>query len=304
MRVLNISHNDYANYSYHNAEALKSVGVDAKSYAVQPHSFEYLNQSEIRTQNEIVRDIRAFDIIQLMHPDKRLLNVCNEAKRLNKTVVVWFTGSKYRQNHVNSNNQWRWVDKIMVALPEFVKLSGGEYFGITFDVDGVEPNYDTNDVLTIGHYPSNRETKGSDTVDRLAQSVEGIEYKTGKLLPHPEHMERMKTIDVYIEMMNLKQNGKEYGSYGTTAIEVAALGCIVITNDLNKNIYTNTYGDTALRICNSEGAIIEEIERLKAMSKEEIIQLKKNTRKWAEDKHSYKAQGQRLKDILWSIKRS
>jgi hypothetical protein len=304
MRVLNLCTDDYANYSYYNAEALKSVGIDAESYCFKKHKFNYPNQSDVANYEQMCKLIRDFDIIQFMHPDERMRTVHREAKRLKKKVVAWFTGSKYRQNHVNTNKYWEWADKIIVALPEFVKLSGGDYFGITFDVDSVQPNYKTGEVLTVGHYPSSRETKGSAVIDEIMQGVEGLEYKTGDLLPYDKHMERMHDIDIYIEMMSLTQRRMQYGSYGTTAIEAAALGKIVITNDINAEVYQKEYGATGLFICNSPREISEQLQAFKAMPKSEIIKLKKQSRAWAELKHSYKAQGERLKRILWDIKKS
>ena len=39
MKVLNISTNDWANYSYSNAVALRSVGVKCDGLKIYPHSF-------------------------------------------------------------------------------------------------------------------------------------------------------------------------------------------------------------------------------------------------------------------------
>jgi len=300
MKVVNLSSTDYANYGYHNAQALKAVGVDAESYCIKSHGFNYKAQSTLISRQKIRKIIKDADVVQVMHSKKELYYYLQDYKG---KIVVWHTGTRYRFEHHELNRFWeRYADKAICALPEFMYIApfGSEYFGITYQ-DNKTNKPATNEKLTVGHYPSNRTVKGSDTIDKILRKFEGIDYKTGGLVSNAEHLERYNGLDVYIEMMNLKQMNKPYGSYGTTAIEAASKGCIVITNDINKEVYSNHYGKTALRICNSKEEIEAELNRLLNLPLIELIQLKVDTYQWYLDNHSYIAQGNRLKQILTKL---
>ena len=110
----------------------------------------------------------------------------------------------------------------------------------------------------------------------------------------------MEICDIYIECCNLSLNGCTFGEWGNTCIEAAALGCIVITNSLSQNIYKKEYGDCPLYIANNQNEIENCLIEISKLSKDEIIEKKKQFRKWVEDKHSFKATGKRLMDKIYS----
>lgn len=66
-RVLNIASNDYANMSHNNARALRSVGVDCFDYTLNLHPFNYEEQSELLTREELISMVNKFDVIQIFH---------------------------------------------------------------------------------------------------------------------------------------------------------------------------------------------------------------------------------------------
>ena len=99
MRVINICKNDWANFSYDNAQAMKSVGVNADSFTLNKHGFNYENQAILIDENTMINEILNSNIIQLMHSDEtsRLL-ISDPAIRINKKIIVWYTVTEYRQN--------------------------------------------------------------------------------------------------------------------------------------------------------------------------------------------------------------
>jgi glycosyltransferase involved in cell wall biosynthesis len=122
-----------------------------------------------------------------------------------------------------------------------------------------------------------------------------------KILQYKDNLERMKSCDVYIELLNPQINGDKYGSFGTTAVEAAMLGKIVVTQNLSSDVYAATYGQSPLVLVKDEQDFVEKINWLLSLTPEEIFELKKEHQKWSITKHSYLATGKRLKKILDEI---
>jgi len=94
-------------------------------------------------------------------------------------------------------------------------------------------------------------------------------------------------------------NGKPYGHYGVAAMEAAAAGKIVVTQNLNQHVYTDTYGECPFFICNTESKFLETIEYLLSLNPLEISVLQTKTYNWICQNHSYKKTGEYiLKQIL------
>jgi hypothetical protein len=225
-----------------------------------------------------------------------------------KKVIVWHTGTRYRTDPEKHNQRWNdIVEKSVIALGEFQNLGAKDpvYCGITVDTDYLMPEYKNNKVITFGHYPSNAGVKGTASIlkviGRINEKYNGkfiFRHDTLKL-HHKQQIKRMRQCDVYIEMCATTQGDNPYGSYGTTALEAAALGKVVITNNLWKSLYHNAYGNSALQIANSEDELYATIEKFIKMDKSKLTELKKESRKWVESKHSLKATGEYLlKNIL------
>ena len=114
-----------------------------------------------------------------------------------------------------------------------------------------------------------------------------------------DHIERLKGIDVYIEMLADKQGGKPYGSFGMTALEAAALGKIVITQSLNdEGLYQDNYDIPLLNFIKNSEDLKKICLNLDNYTDTHIRGQQELTRKWVENNHSFKATGQRLKNIL------
>lgn len=308
MRVINISHQDYANYSYYNAEAMKYVGVNADAYVLLPHQFGYKKQAIRTSLRDIHKQIQRADVIQVMHSCGTMLDIVKMYP--NKKVIVWHTGTRYRKDYNKHNHRWRNIaDKTIIALGEFESLApNSEYFGITVNVNDYNPKYNAFNPIKIGHYPSNADVKGTKSILNVINKLKKaypdkfhFKYSTLKV-QHEQQQKRMDECDVYIEMCATEQGGNPYGSYGTTALEAAAMGKIVVTNNMWEDLYNRTYGDSALQIANGERALYEKLEDIIHWSHDEIISEKVRSRMWVVDKHSYEAQGNRMINILKSIK--
>lgn len=311
MRVINISHEDFANFSYLNSLALKSVGVDCTAFILKKHPFGYARQAMVAPLERIRIECEKADVIQVMHTCGTMWDIVKHFRNTNKKIVVWHTGTRYRTGFEKHNERWNGLaHKQVCALTEFLTLGceNPTYISVTVEMDLIAPDYTTGEHLRFAHFPSNAIVKGTDTINRMINEVwrevknKKFHYKfdTNKVDAQSQ-IQRMNECDVYIEMFALENEGKPYGSFGTTALEAAALGKIVITNHLGIETYKQYYGDCKLIIANSEQQFKFVIKGLLDWSKEQIVKRKQQTRLWAENTHSKIATGTRTLEMLKSI---
>ena len=303
MKIINISHEDFANYSHYNAMAMKSVGIDAQALCYKPHKFGYSTQAKVCSRSEIIRQIDDADIVQVMHSCGTMWDLVKHLN--NKRIIVWHTGTRYRKDCHKHNSRWNpIVDFSVCALGEFMSMGAHKpvYFGITIPVEEISPSYKTNNKLIVGHYPSNSMVKGSGAINRLMVDVRrkhDISYSfSNKRVSHPRNMLRIGSCDIYVEMMSFTNSVKPYGSFGTTAIEAASLGKIVFTNNLWREVYEKEYGESMLRICNSDQEFLDEFDNVLSMTKSSIMIEKYETREWAIKNHGLRASGLRMIKLL------
>jgi hypothetical protein len=241
-----------------------------------------------------------------MHSDEtsRLL-IADPSIRANKKIIVWYTGTEYRQNSDALNLKFNpIVNKSIIALGEFEKLGAKnlEYVVGAINVNKFFPQYSKNSVRTIGHFPSNEKVKGTSNIDEViaklkrkytfnyAMSLNKVNYS--------QQISRMTNCDIYVEMCSVEQNGKPYGSWGITALEAAAMGKIVVTNSLYTDLYSRVYRECSLQISNTKDELYNKLEQLLLLSDADLLNLKMQTRKWVENNHSYHATGTKMKKIF------
>lgn len=294
MRVLNLATHDYANFSHDNANALRSVGVDCVDLKRCPHEFNYKTESEIYTDDVFFDEIKKADIIQIMHSDENICRIIRN-RFFSKKTVVWHTGTAYRQGFKRLNGMFNDFVKIsFLALGEFGNLGAAKpvYSVGAIDTEKIQPVF--NGKKEVGHFPSSVENKGTANVVKLMQELGiGFNVKTNRVSSE-EQLNRYNGIGIYVEMFNLMQNNRPYGSWGITALEAACKGRVIITNE-NNNMYKDTYGESALFIANTEQ---EFKEKMRLIMRSDILELQKKTREWVVKNHSYQATGERLKNIL------
>jgi len=299
-RILNVTSNDWANHSYHNLKSLKAAGVDVEGCKIYPHSFGYTEQLPIVTKQEMQDKIfnGGYDVIQIFNSDPLVPILMKGYKG---KVVVHHTGTRYRENPSELN-------RIFNPIVWKTIHCHSEFFGhgainenlvtVTIDVDKFTPEYDTRKDFVFAHYPSDPKVKGTATISRVAERA-GVNFKySAQRVNHEENIERMRDCDVYIELHNPTINGKKYGHFGNTALEAAAMGKVVVTQNLTPEIYEQEYGEHAMFLARDENHLFDILTYLNGLSVEEMTALKKASRKWVREKHSFKAQGERLKRIL------
>lgn len=300
-KVINICTDDFANYSFDNCESLKAAGIRAESFKLIKHPFGYTNQSQIVTRQRIISEIDKADVIQLMHTDNFFLNYLIQKK---KKFVVYHTGTRYRENSDNFNSFFNpHVFKTFTDQCEFLELGAKniEYVATAINTDVYAPRpWLSVKPYTIGHFPSNPIVKGTIEIKqmlRLVREKYNLHFDLDKVR-HDRQINRMNSCDIYIELFKPTLNGKPYGCFGVTAFEAAALGKIVVTNNINKEAYRKAYGDCALFIANTKEEFLHTIENLLILPPTKINQFKKESREWILRNHSYKANGERLIKLL------
>ena len=305
VRVLNVCIDDWANFSHDNAKALRSVGIDCVDVKINKHIFNYQTESTLMDWAGVFKEVGKADVVQIMHSCAHTLLAIKPYLN-GKRLFVVHAGTVYRQHHVHLNSVFDpYVEKSIIALGEFATLcEGATYVVGAVDTDKFQPNYILgNRGKIVGHYPSNANVKGTGTIDQMVarnpkRGDFQFRYNTG-FVDHAEVIKRYAGTDIYIELFAPLQAGKPYGSWGITALEVAAMGKVCITNHTWKDVYEDAYGDIGLAVANTEEEFQEQLSRFISMTSKELREEQLKTRSWVKLKHSYKATGTRyLEEIL------
>lgn len=299
MKVLNIAYDDYANFSFDNANAMKSVGIDAHSIKMVPHLFGYTNQSDVVTTSKMIEEIQKADIIQVMHSFTHGLELALKCGK--KRIMVYHTGTPYRNNKVGMNDAFnKHVEISFTDQTEFIGtgMKNEQYIATAIDVNkypyhGVFPEQP----FKFAHYPSNFDVKGSQKIIDMMSELTTL-YCSAEKVSHEIQLERMEACDIYIELFKPTLNGKPYGCFGVTAFEAAAMGKIVITNNIREQVYRDAYGECPFIIANDEEGFKNAVLTLMAQSPQSIEMHQYKTRAWLIKNHSYQATGNRLKQLL------
>ena len=268
MRVVNICTNDWANFAYDNCRALNSVGIECSSYVNKPHAFDYDQTSTVINHSEIKNVCSNADIIQIFHSD---YNILNHVKYLGKPLVVYHTGSGYRSEPEKLNNIFNPLVEIsFTALGELMNHGAKNeiYVVGATDTEKIKPEPTQNKELVLAHYPSKKEVKGTETIVRLMKEIGAtnrfiFNYNENDIkYPYSAQQKKMQNCDIYIELLKPELSGKKYGSWGITALEAAAMGKVVVTQNLSSEIYEKHYGRSPLILIEDESDFIKKINWL------------------------------------------
>ncbi len=305
MKILNLSYDDWANYSHDNANALRSIGVQCVDLKRKPHSFGYESESKVVNHERILTEIRNADIVQLMHSYSDYLRYAVDQ---GKRIIVYHTGTAYRVNPNNCNEIFNpFVEATFTDQCEFMELGAKniKYVATAIDTNKIEPlPWEYKGKTTFAHYPSNSTVKGTNEILMMLEMVANGEERfflnhSNDTMPHHEQIKRMSWCDVYIELFKPVLHGKPYGCYGVTAFEAAALGKIVLTNNIHEKVYHDAYGATCgLWIANTEEHFKRCIEKLINYTPQRLADTMEFSRDWVKEKHSYRATGNYLKKLL------
>lgn len=305
MRIILIQHQDYANYSYDLCQAMKYVGLDCDAYVLSPHAFGYKKQAIKTSERDIRIQIKRADLIIVPHSCGTMYDMVKDS---GKRIWVIHTGTRYRQNPEKHNLRWNELaEKVFICLGEFEHLGAKNpiFLNMTVNVNKIEPDYYNHPVLTFAHYPSNREVKGTETIlmvmERLSKEYPSkfIFNYAHNIVKHEQQLQRMRNCDVYIELCAPEQNGKPYASFGTTALEAAAMGKVVVSSFGWKDIYKETYGGLCMHVANDEHELYDKIKKIIKYKSDELLKLKGLSRDWVVNNHSYQATGERMKKLIY-----
>jgi len=298
MKILSICQDDFANFMYDNMKALRSVGLDCDSVKLQIHPF-YREQSEIVSMAELSLKVRDYDIIQFFHDNTNLYNQLQPRIDFQK-IIVYHTSSYYRANSANVNkvmsNAWRHV----ACMPEFMAMCPGAIYMVgAVDTDFVKASGYPK-LNNFGHFPSNSKVKGTEKIINLFTRYDLfylLTYNT-EIVSRAAQLARMDGCTAYIEMFTEKDGlDSEYGNFGITALEAAALSLPVITQCKDLSVYQKYYGTEFFVPVVSEMDFLEVVRDLSDISVAK--EAGRAARELVVKNHSYKATGEYfIKNVL------
>lgn len=296
--VLFLSYHDYSNLCQNFARSLQSVGIRSEALCLVPHQYKYTDQGRLVTVNEMIDAIPQYDVIVIGHSQPFILNLC---KHSGKELVPLHTGTIYRRDPEKMNRIFNpFCNKTLCDSPEFMSLGANDikYVAAAINTDEIQAASDTNTEITFGHFPSLGGFKGTEKIKEMMATMPHIRFTCDEnIVPHQENLKRIAACSVYIEMFAPEQEGHEYGSAGSTAWEAAALGRVVITNTLHREVYERAYGHLPFMICNTEQDFKDCVQFLHR-NPDTVRKLQQQHRKWIEEKHNFEATGNYLKKIL------
>jgi len=334
-RILLFCEKDWANLAFTLSETLRSVGIEADAFKLRKHGSEVAQQRPRQAEIIVIKDFiklcKEYDIIVFMHSGQNVLIPQNKYKRKEyednirlvkrymrnnrkKTYVGFHGSSFYRRYHKKINLSLnKYVCGSIVQTGDLLDLGAKNETWIQAPVDlsSLNPNFDlVNEKLTFAHHPSLRGKKNSDMIDDLFERLSKEEdikdkfvYRTGERVSHSDNMKRVGTCDVYIDHQAYTLYNKPYGEFGIAALEAAALGKISISCTKKQERYEEEYGKLGMLVSNSPDELELLVRKLIAMDKGEILELKKQARKWVEEYHSYQYIGDKLKRFFEQLVR-
>ncbi len=298
--VVNICYDDYANFMLDHHRSLKTVGINSFVCKLIDHPFYDRNQAPKVTEKEMVEYCKRAKVIQIFHSDDRLLGW---VKNLGKPIILYHTGSKYRTHHKRLNASFN-VPYVYMNVTDqtdlwHLGLQRKMYIMGAVDTDKLKPNElldgPKNKPYLFAHYPSNKIVKGTDRIEKaFRQTYINYDLDT-TILPHEQSLNRMRLCDVYVELFKPQLNGELYGCMGVTAMEAAALGKVVITQNLRNEIYVQHYGENQLQLFSTAKELRSLLRRFNDMGYVDLYQLKFRTHDWVRTKHSLQATGEYIK---------
>jgi len=315
MSVLFIATHDWANVGYNYAQALRSVGVKAKAFALFEETFSYPKQAEKYSNFDRMESlVNDATIIIFMHSDDHFVKFPFDLK--GKRVGVFHGGTRYRFDSIAFNHVWNnLADFCIIQTGDLLDLGAKNQLWVlpaidtkTFKAKASIP--DKNGLIQFAHYPNKPMIKGTVFIEnaiRKASRKHKLTWRWSeeRIKDWKKNIDRMAKCDVYIEACMPEQTnqrtGKQfrYGEWGMQGLEAAALGKAVITHFRSKERYEKEYGVSCpLLVANSETEIYQRITECCEMGLDGVRKLGRETRKWAEKNHSYEAVGARLKRLL------
>lgn len=313
MKVLNICADDWANFMHGHTLALRSAGVDVTEAKLRPHVFGYSTETPVIKPSEMSALIRSADIVQIFHSSKSIANLISAAGLKGK-FTVWHTGSDYRSDPDGVRDRFKslGVVKEFTDQCEFLMIDPDlTYVTAAVDVEGIRMSVNPMGLpeeygskFSIGHYPSKSGVKGTEKVLELIKPHvdKFFFHHSDEKVSHDRQLSRMNNCHIYVELFQNELNGKPYGCYGVTAFEAAALGKVVITQNIHKEAYFKAYGcEAEFILANTEYGFTAALNELAGYSVHKMQLRQDRVLQWVKKHHSIQATGERMKNILFAL---
>ena len=304
MNVVNISRNDWANFSYSNAKAMDAVGITSVALVLNKHPFKYSHEAFEVDIKTMIHYCEEADVVNFVHNDIDLFNQLLPHIK-NKKIIVTYTGSAYRNDPNRHNAVFNpHVEFSLTDQTEFMNLGAKNIKYISTAID--TQKFSVKEIgkqLKFAHYPSNPDVKGTAEIIEMMKmfDYDGEFACDTKILNHQDSIRRMSDCDIYIELFKPELNGKPYGCFGVTAFEAASLGKIVVTQNMNKEVYESVYGNSPFLIPETREQFKMSIDFLimqHSINPNFIKRMQEMHREQMIKKHSYKAIGEQMKKLL------
>lgn len=299
MRILNLCSEDHANYMYNNMLALRSVGIECDSYKLHKHPFNYANEAVIESESHFESILDKYDIIQLFHTYLPTFSL------LGRTVFVYHTGTVYRQGMKHYNNVFnKIVQRTFVDIPDLFNRDAINCTLFTGAIKQGGLQYTHNIPLKIGHFPSNPDNKGTANIIKAME-----QYKTHRFeficstqkVSNEENLKRMDACDIIIDLMQPKQWGKNYGAWGVTSLEAAAMGKVVWSSNTFNDIYKQHYGHCPIASIYEPKDLKRFIDYYTTIPLLTFRRHQEIMYNWINEKHSFNASGEYFKKFIYGI---
>jgi len=309
LNVLLIAHKDWANLGQMISECLNKIGVESNMLVKSKHKFEFPTHGiYFKNKSQIEQYAKKANIIIFMH--SQYIPLGDNLK--NKKVLVWHTGSRFRQHSKNVNKIFNPIVDASICCRDVFGLGAKNEKDIPCPVNTniLKPNYKRvdNDKIIIAHYPSGN--KGINIIKKCIEVVQQSSLKDKfrfnyseerERVSWKEQIERVSECDVYIEEMREYQKKQLLSIFGITALEAAALGKIVITKFLHLEEYEEKFGKCGLHIAKTPKELIQQIKHIVSLSDDDLLELKKQSRDWIVRCHSYEAVALRMVELFKEI---
>lgn len=303
MSVLFVAYDDYANLQHSMANSLRSIGVECMDVKLVPHQFGYATQSIVVNRENLIELVPMHDVVVFFHTTHSIYEFIKPYVR--GRLAAFHSGTTYRNNPALCNGIYN-ADCYLTLTdqPEFMELGAKNihYVAAPIDTTKIFPvNKPVKRPYVIGHFPSKPEVKGTHKIIEMLEPFKNdFDIRIDqRLVSHSDNLKRMAECDIYIELFKNELHGKPYGQFGVTAMEAAALGKAVVTQNLFGDAYIDAYSYVpAFQYPESKHAFEKIITWLNDMEPKELMYEQKATRDWLVKHHSYKATGERLKLLL------
>lgn len=312
MKVLTLSYDDYANLAFDHTRALQSVGVDAQSMKLKAHAFNYEKQAVLASIEQMLEACADADVIMIYHSAPIIRDIVKNFVSKNKeprAIIAFHSGSLYRQDPLGVCAAFdelgcaaHLTDQCEFLLtPIYRELT---YVAAAIDVPAVRAQGTfpkIGDRYRVAHYPSKADIKGTAELRQMmAPYDKQVDFICSEeRVAHRAQLQRMSDCDVYLELFQLQLEGKPYGCHGVTAFEAAALGRVVMTQNIHSDAYEQAYGCKApFFFCNTVEQFNTHMKWISKATPADIQRIQEATYQWVLTYHGMEATGKRLAGIL------